>query len=160
MEQEKFNADDALALISTGSREIMGNRDELIDVVENIIAHQPQVDCPVTHMFTPNMYIRQVVVPAGTLLTSKTHKESHPHVLSKGKITMWDGEGGEVTISAPHTGITKANARRVVLVHEDCVFTTFHVTDKLTVEEAEKDVYVDYENSLLDDEAKKNLKLK
>lgn len=160
MEQEKFNADDALALISTGSKEIMGTRDELIDVVENIIAHQPQIDCPVTHMFTPNMYIRQVVVPAGTLLTSKTHKESHPHVLSKGTITMWDGEGGQVTISAPHTGITKANARRVVLVHEDCVFTTFHVTDKLTVEEAEKDVYVDYENSLLDDEAKKNLKLK
>jgi hypothetical protein len=157
--QEKFNADDALALISN-NREIMGTRDELIDVVENIIAHQPQVECLVTHIFTPNMYIREVFVPAGTLLTSKTHKEEHPHVLSKGRITMWDGEGGQITISAPHTGITKANARRVVLVHEDCVFTTFHVTNKTTVEEAEKDVYVDYENNLLDEEAKKNLKIK
>jgi len=159
MEQEKFNADDALALISIGSNEIMKSRDEVIDVVENIIAHQPQVECPVIHRFTKGMYIREAFVPANTLLTSKTHKDEHPHVLSQGTITMWDGEGGQITVSAPYTGITKANARRVVLVHEDCIFTTFHVTDKTTVEEAEKDVYVDYDNNLLNEEAKKNLKI-
>ena len=43
MGQEKFNADDALALINIGSREIGNTRDEVIDVVENIIAQQPQV---------------------------------------------------------------------------------------------------------------------
>ena len=72
MEQEKFSADDALALISNGSRELGNSRDEVIDVVENIIANQPQVECPVTHRFTPNMYIREVFVPAGTILTKYT----------------------------------------------------------------------------------------
>jgi len=158
MEQEKFSADDALALISTGSREIAKSRDEVIDVVENIIANQPQVECPVTHRFTPNMYIREVFVPAGTILTSEIHKEEHPHVLSLGRITMWDGEGGEVTVSAPYCGVTKANARRVVLVHEDCIFTTFHVTDKTTVEEAENDIFVDYDNELMDEKVKKTLR--
>lgn len=157
MGQEKFNADDALALISTGSREIMGTRDEVIDVVENIIANQPQIECPVIHRFTPNMYIREVFVPAGTILTSEIHKSEHPHVLSLGKITMWDGEGGEVTVSAPYTGISKANARRVVFVHEDCIFTTFHVTDAKTVEEAEKDIFVEYDNVLMDEKVKKGL---
>lgn len=157
MEQEKFSADDALALISNGSREIMGTRDEVIDVVENIIANQPQIECPVTHRFTPNMYIREVFVPAGTILTSEIHKEEHPHVLSLGKITMWDGEGGEVTVSAPYCGITKANARRVVLVHENCIFTTFHVTQATNVEDAEKDIFVEYENVLMDEKAKKGL---
>ena len=158
MEQEKFNADDALALISTSSKEIMKSRDEVIDVVENIIANQPQVECPVTHRFAPNMYIREVFVPAGTLLTSEIHKKEHPHVLSMGKITMWDGEGGEVTVSAPYCGITKENARRVVFVHEDCVFTTFHVTEATTVEDAEKDIFVEYDNVLMADEVKKKLK--
>jgi hypothetical protein len=157
MEQEKFSADDALALISTGSREIAKSRDEVIDVVENIIANQPQVECPVTHRFTPNMYIREVFVPAGTILTSEIHKEEHPHVLSLGRITMWDGEGGEISVSAPYCGVTKANARRVVLVHEDCIFTTFHVTKATNVEDAEKDIFVDYENILLDETAKKGL---
>jgi hypothetical protein len=157
MEQEKFSADDALALISIGSKEIMGTRDEVIDVVENIIANQPQVECPVTHRFTPNMYIREVFVPAGTILTSEIHKEEHPHVLSLGKITMWDGEGGQISVSAPYCGITKANARRVVLVHEDCIFTTFHVTQATNVEDAEKDIFVEYENTLMDEKAKKRL---
>ena len=157
MEQEKFSADDALALISTGNREIMGTRDEVIDVVENIIANQPQVECPVTHRFTPSMYIREVFVPAGTILTSEIHKKEHPHVLSLGKITMWDGEGGQITVSAPYCGITKENARRVVFVHEDCIFTTFHVTEAKTVEEAEKDIFVDYENELIDESVKKKL---
>jgi hypothetical protein len=157
MEQEKFSADDALALISIGSKEIMGTRDEVIDVVENIIANQPQVECPVTHRFTPNMYIREVFVPAGTILTSEIHKEEHPHVLSLGKITMWDGEGGQISVSAPYCGITKANARRVVLVHEDCIFTTFHVTNATNVEDAEKDIFVEYENTLMDEKTKKGL---
>ena len=158
MEQEKFNTEDALALLSVDNKEIMKSRDEVIDVVENIIANQPQVECPVTHRFTPNMYIREVFVPAGTLLTSEIHKKEHPHVLSMGKITMWDGEGRQITVSAPYCGITKENARRVVLVHEDCIFTTFHVTDKTTVEEAEKDIFVEYNNKLLDEDVKKNLK--
>jgi len=157
MEQEKFNADDALALISIGSREIGKSRDEVIDVVENIIANQPQVECPVTHRFTTNMYIREVFVPANTILTSEIHRHEHPHVLSMGKITMWDGEGGEITISAPYCGITKANARRVVLVHEDCIFTTFHVTQATNVEDAEKDIFVEYENTLMNEEVKKKL---
>ena len=157
MEQEKFSADDALALISTGSREIAKSRDEVIDVVESIIANQPQIECPVTHRFTPNMYIREVFVPSGTILTSEIHKEEHPHVLSLGKITMWDGEGGQISVSAPYCGITKANARRVVLVHEDCIFTTFHVTQATNVEDAEKDIFVEYENVLMDEKAKKRL---
>jgi len=157
MEQEKFSADDALALISN-NREIMGTRDEVIDVVESIIANQPQIECPVTHRFTPNMYIREVFVPAGTILTSEIHKEEHPHVLSLGKITMWDGEGGQIMVSAPYCGITKANARRVVYVHEDCIFTTFHVTDKTTVEEAENDIFIEYDNLLMDEKVKKTLR--
>ena len=164
MVQEKFSADDALALISNEKLEIAKSRDEVIDVVENIIANQPQIECPVTHRFTPNMYIREVFVPAGTILTSEIHKKEHPHVLSLGKITMWDGEGGEITVSAPYCGVTKENARRVVLVHEDCIFTTFHVTEATNVDDAEKDIFVEYENVLLDEEVKsklkKNLKLR
>lgn len=156
MEQEKFNADDALALISTGSREIGKSRDEVIDVVENIIANQPQIECPVTHRFTPNMYIREVFIPAGTIVTSEIHKKEHPYVVSMGKITLWDGEGGQLVLSAPYTGITKENTRRVALVHEDCIFTTFHVTNATTVEEAENDIFVDYDNVLMAEELKKN----
>jgi hypothetical protein len=47
-----------------------------------------------------------------------------------------------------------------VFVHEDCVFTTFHVTDKKTVEEVEDEILIKHDNPLLDDNIKELLKLK
>jgi hypothetical protein len=44
----------------------------------------------------------------------------------------------------------------VALVHEDCIFTTFHVTNATTVEEAENDIFVDYDNVLMNEEIKNN----
>jgi hypothetical protein len=157
---ETNDIDNALELINDGGAvPLVGTRDEVIDVVESIMASHPQVECPLVHRFTNNMYIREVFVPAGTLLTSKIHKHEHPFVLSQGAITMWDGEK-QVSISAPFGGITKENTRRIVFVHEDCVFTTFHVTDKKTVEEVENEILIKHDNPLLDDRIKELLKLK
>jgi hypothetical protein len=151
----------ALELINDGGAvTLAGTRDEVIDVVESIMASHPQVECPLVHRFTNNMYIREIFVPAGTLLTSKIHKYEHPFVLSKGSISILDGEGGQMDISAPFCGITKENTRRIVFVHEDCVFTTFHVTDKKTVEEVEDEILIKHDNPLLDNSIKELLKLK
>lgn len=35
-----------------------------------------------------------------------------------------DGQWQEIT--APHNGITKVGNRRIIMVHEDCTWTTFH----------------------------------
>jgi hypothetical protein len=150
----------SLELVSGVDTPLIGTRDEVIDVVESIMATHKQVDCPLVHRFTNNMYVREVFVPAGTLLTSKIHKYEHPFVLSQGTITMFDGEGGQIDISAPYCGITKENTRRVVYVHSDCVFTTFHVTDKKTVEEVEDEILIKHDNPLLDENIKELLKLK
>lgn len=150
----------SLELVSGVDTKLIGTRDEVIDVVESIMATHQQVECPLVHRFTNNMYVREVFVPAGTLLTSKIHKYEHPFVLSQGTITMFDGEGGQIDISAPYCGITKENTRRVVYVHSDCVFTTFHVTDKKTVEEVEDEILLKHDNRLLDKNIKELLKLK
>ena len=90
----------------------------MIDFMEPIVV-------PVKHLFTNGMYIREVTIPAGSLLTSKIHKTEHPFTISKGKVmVMADGDWTELT--APYTGITKAGTRRIVLVLEDCVWTTYH----------------------------------
>ena len=150
----------ALELIHAGDAvPLLGTRDEVIDVVESMIASYPQVQCPLVHRFTNSMYIREIFVPAGTLLTTKVHKFEHPFVLSKGSITIWDGED-EINISAPFCGITKENTRRIIFVLQDCVFTTFHVTDKKTIEEVEDEILIKHDNPLLDDNIKELLKLK
>jgi len=101
----------------------------LIDRVEEEIVKTgaPLLDFPVTHRFTPGLYIREIFMPAGSLLTSKIHNTEHPYVISKGKVSVWTGSEGVVTLEAPHTGVTKPGTRRVLFIHEDTTWVTFHV---------------------------------
>jgi hypothetical protein len=81
------------------------------------------------HKFTEGMYIREVHLPAGSILTSITHQTQHPFVISKGCCDICNEVGDVARYSAPYTGVTEAGTRRILLVHSDVVFTTFHVTD-------------------------------
>lgn len=101
-----------------------------IDALEKIMAQMPQQNCPLTHLFTPKLYTRTILMPAGTKLTSRIHLYEHPFVISKGVVRVRDGDGDWVTLTAPHIGVTKPATRRVLDVIEDTVWSTFHVTDE------------------------------
>jgi hypothetical protein len=106
-----------------------------LDVLEAEMFKHPQVHCPLVHRFTPGLYIREIFVPAGSLITGAKHLTCHPFVISKGDVSVYV-EGVEVArYKAPYTGITKPGTRRLLLAHEDTVWTTFHVTEKTDPDE-------------------------
>ena len=107
---------------------------QLLDELEVALARLPRVELPVTHRLTKGMYIREIQNPAGTMLTSKTHKTEHPFVIPEGAIKVTSDNEGSVIYEAPHTGITKPNTRRALHALTDVVWTTFHVTDETDVE--------------------------
>ena len=107
---------------------------QLLDELEVALARLPRVELPVTHRFTNGMYIREIQIPAGTMLTSMTHKTEHPFVISEGAIKVTSDNEGSVIYEAPHTGITQPNTRRALHALTDVVWTTFHVTDETDVE--------------------------
>lgn len=114
--------------------------DERIDQLELMMCSHPGViDLPIEHTFTPGLYVRTLRAPAGVLATTYIHKQEHPFVLVSGVISIFSDtdETKVVTLEAPYHGITKAGTRRVVYVHEDCVFMTFHPTELTDVDEAE-----------------------
>lgn len=128
--------------------------DGRIDELEAVMAsNYPAVECPLNHLFTEGLYIREVSIPAGSLVTSKIHKTEHPFVVSKGKALVCIDKGEWMAVEAPYTGITKPGTRRVVYVIEDMVWTTFHANpDNLTeIEEIEDLVIEKYDNPLLHD---------
>lgn len=100
----------------------------------------PQVECPLTHRFTPGMYAREIFMPKGALVISHVHKTEHPYVVMQGRVKVWTENDGVVEIAAPHVGITKPGTRRILEILEDCRWITFHPTQATTVEEAERDV--------------------
>lgn len=107
---------------------------------------------PLTHTFTPGLYSRQIFMPAGSILTSKIHRTEHQFIVSSGRVTVYSESGSVETICAPHIGITKPGTRRLLLVHEDTVWTTFHpnpngITDWAAME---SDLVKNRENPLLE----------
>lgn len=114
--------------------ELAETKDALLDELEVAMAKLPQVDLEVVHRFTPGLYIREIQIPAGTLLTSMVHKTEHPFVLSAGTIMVTSDTEGSVVYEAPYTGITVPNTRRALKALTDVVWTTFHVTDETDVD--------------------------
>ena len=109
-------------------------RDTLLDDLEVALLQLPRVEIPITHRFTEGMYIREMRIPAGTMLTSMTHKTEHPFVISEGAIKISSDHEGSVILEAPYTGVTKPNTRRAGHALTDVVWTTFHATTETDVE--------------------------
>ena len=108
------------------------------------------VGIPQTHTFTPGLYAREVKIPAGTILTSKIHKTQHPFVISQGAVNVYlEDEARWELLQAPHLGVTQPGTRRLLVVEEDLVWTTFHPTATTDLEELEDELLADYVNPLL-----------
>lgn len=113
---------------------------------------------PVTHRFTPGLYIREIFMPAGALITSAVHKTEHPYVVSAGRCFVYlENERRWELIQAPHTGITKPGTRRFLIVVYDTLWTTFHVTAKTDVGEIEDEILAPNANPLLADVMRERL---
>ena len=107
-------------------------------------------DCPVKHRFAKGCYLREILMPAGTRIIGKIHATEHFNILLTGKVTVITAEGSEY-IEAPFTFVSKAGVQKVVIIHEDCLWQTLHVTDKTELDEIEKEVIVESYDQLLID---------
>jgi hypothetical protein len=99
-----------------------------IDQIEEAIVDNFElVECPLRHFYPEGMYVREITMPAGSIITSKIHKYESPFTISKGRVSVYTDGEGVVELCAPYTGITKPGTRRVLYIHEDTLWTTYHV---------------------------------
>lgn len=95
--------------------------------------------CGLFHHFGDGLYIRECHLGAGTLLTSKIHKTTHPAFVLKGKCRVLTEKGIE-DIVAPYYTLTTPATKRLIYVLEDTVWITVHATESQDLEVIEKEV--------------------
>jgi hypothetical protein len=120
-----------------------------VDQMQARFSKEHQVECPLEHTFTPGLYTRKIFMPKGTLIISKIHKTEHPFACLSGHAAVWVEGQGVVHIKGGHLGVTKAGTRRVLYMHEDTVWVTFHPTDKTDLEAIEADVIYDPKKDII-----------
>lgn len=115
-----------------------------IDNLEEAMKTMPdQIDIQsmdVRHHFTDSgLYAREMVIPKGTLITGKIKKHEHISVISAGLVTEVT-EAGLQNIKAPYTMVSLPGTKRVVLAHEDTVWTTIHASHERDLDKLEDEL--------------------
>lgn len=95
-------------------------REELIRL-EQEVALMPQANCPLRHFFAKGLYIRELTVPKGVVLTGAIHLVECVSVVAKGVILISDG-AFTVRLEAPFTMIVPAGTKKAGFALEETVW--------------------------------------
>jgi hypothetical protein len=110
-----------------------------ITAVEKIILSVDQSECPVKHHFSPGLYIREMTIPEGTVLTGKVHKTEHLCIMC-GDLEL-ASDGLKARMIGFHVLESKVGAKRLGLAHKETIFTTIHATNETDIEKLEKELF-------------------
>jgi len=102
-----------------------------------------QVHAPVVNRFAPGVYIREIFMPAGSVIVGKVHMTEHFNIVLSGSVQLSNEDGTTTRIEAPCTFVSKAGVRKVLYCETDVVWQTIHPTDKTDEEELTTDLVVD-----------------
>lgn len=111
-----------------------------INEIDQVISAMPPIESPVNCRFTPGLMSREIFMPAGSAYRSKIHNTEHQFIVSQGSCFVSENGGPKFLLNAPYHGLTKAGTWRTLFIISDCIWTTFHPTDKTSVEEVESDI--------------------
>lgn len=98
----------------------------LIKQFENQLKKAEQIAIKTTHRFLDGLYSREVYMPKGSIVTSKTHNLENLTIISQGKCIEVSEEYGTRILVAPETFISPAGIKRALYMLEDTVWTTVH----------------------------------
>jgi hypothetical protein len=95
-----------------------------VEHLESLLQDYPTVDCPVEHRFSPGIYMREMLIPAGVCATGAVHKGEH--------ITIVVGhcwlttEQGMQEFKGYASFVTAPGMKRAVYAQENTMITTVH----------------------------------
>lgn len=97
---------------------------------------------PITHNFSDQLYMRQMKMPANSIIVSAIHHTEHFWFLMTGKILVTTN-GETVEHVAPCYELSEKGAKRLIQCVEDCVFINVHKnpTNTRNMKEIEKFLY-------------------
>jgi hypothetical protein len=109
-----------------------------VEALQREVSKLPQYEPETKHYFHAGMYCREVFRHAGVVVVGKVHKQEHFYLIVSGTVKITDGDGPAQEVTGPHLFLSKPGTKRAVYAVTDTLCMTFHATEALTVEDAEK----------------------
>jgi hypothetical protein len=96
-----------------------------------------QTPLPVKHHFSPGLYMREIFMPAGTIVIGKIHKTEHFNILVSGACLIVHDDDHREELRAPMVFVSKPGVQKVLYITEDMTWMTTHVTHETDLKKLE-----------------------
>lgn len=96
----------------------------------------PQLDIPLQHTFAPGLYVREMHMPAGSLVLGKIHNHDHIVIIASGDCTVYSKDGLQ-RLKGPCTVTYSAGTQRAIYAHADTHWLNVHAVNTNDVGQAE-----------------------
>jgi len=135
-------------LVANNAQELNLLLSQKVDSLLAQVQIMPQVECPEENFFGPNVYIKQVTMPAGSVIIGKSHKIEHICNMISGRMILVDSNGDKKELVAPMTFVAP-KGRKVAYIVETVVFQNIFSTNETDLDKLEN-MIVDNSDSLLE----------
>jgi hypothetical protein len=111
---------------------------EKIEVLEGrMLRADNQVELPVMHHFAPGVCVREIFMPAGSMVLGHKHRFPMMNIMLTGRISLLNDDGTTTMLTAPQTFCGTA-WRKIAFVHEDCRWQNVIPTTETDIEKIEE----------------------
>ncbi|SHG34393.1 hypothetical protein SAMN02745753_03740 [Marinomonas polaris DSM 16579] len=107
---------------------LAGRVNEKIEELEAELLTLEQVEMPVEHRFINGMYVREITIPKGTILTGAVHKFDYVDIMLGGDIAVATPDGVK-RFKGVNIMDGKAGRKRAGYAYEDTRWISVHKTD-------------------------------
>jgi len=107
--------------------------------IEYTFSNECQTDLSTQESIVNGMYVRKILIPKGTFLTSKVWLEPYLDIMVSGDITVFT-EHGTKRMTGLNVLPGRKLRKRVGVAHEDTVWITVHRTDDLVLDGLENNM--------------------
>ena len=110
---------------------------ERVSILVREFGALPQVELPLKHYFAPGCYVREIFMPADTIVIGRIHKTEHFNIVQQGRVVLIHDDYSREELKAPITFVSKPGVQKVLYIYEDTVWSTVHLTEETDLERLE-----------------------
>jgi hypothetical protein len=111
-------------------------RDRILTLEEKMKENGCDYQPTINHYFSKGVYAREMRLKKDDLVIGKIHKFENLSILSQGEVSVISIDGA-IRIKAPFTFVASPGTKRVILAHEDSVWTVVHGTEETDLDKIE-----------------------
>ena len=125
---------------------LQGNMPEILALeswmMSNVDQEAMLATTETNHYQIKGVYVRELKLKAGTILTGKIHNFESIGILSQGRMRILTSSGAFI-VEAPYITVDQPGIKRLGVCETDCTFVTVHRTDAEEISDIEDELVSD-----------------